>query len=180
MRVPWCVARSVSDVLLFPPPGNKVAKILVVAFVLVLGIAPVATAVTVSYATASSPQFTSGYNSQARSYGTWSVYDTGFGSAYSGLNARYKLTNSDNHQAYVVLATTAKKRTSSASASTSQHSSHEHSVSSAWRSFSLAPWSYLRLPSAGVTDAKGSIKTCLDIPLRPDKCSSAKTISRAI
>ena len=91
------------------------------------------------------------------------------------MNSKYKFTDADNHSVFVVLTTTAKSVNTGKTASGVDESSRENNVLGSWSTFSVAPWRNLYLPTAGNITASGKIKTCLDIPARPDSCSASVT-----
>ena len=146
------------------------------ALLLLTAIAPLASAVTRTYALSSQPQSVSGHGSNAKSYGTWLGKDRSATSFYTALDARYKYTDADNHTVYTKFDLSAEGRTSGATWNGGDASSHESIVSSSWRSFTSPAQIWDAMNTSGVIDATATVRTCLDIPLRPDTCSGGKTI----
>lgn len=147
-----------------------------VATTVTLGlVAPTASAVTKTYATSTTPQTVTGYSSTGESYGTWVGYDRTKTTIYTGLDARYKFVDADNHSIYTQFHLSAKGRTSGASWSGGDASSHESTVSSSWRSFSSKAQRMEPMNTAGTIDATVTVQTCLDIPWRRDTCSKTRT-----
>lgn len=148
----------------------------------VLGVvllAPAGSAVAVSYATLSSPQYVSGYDSWARTYGDWTASRASSTKVRSYVTAaRYRYFDADNHTTYINLRTA-----SPGSADLNTHSSHDNVSSGAWASFRTVPSTDL-YPSAlagAAVRVDATVQTCLDIPLRPDVCSAAsKTLGRSV
>lgn len=150
---------------------------MVTASVVVGLVAPTATAVTKTFATAASAQSVSAYSSTGKSYGTWVGYDRTDTTIYTGLDAKYKFVDADNHKVYTQFHLSAKGRTSGASWSGGDDSSHESTVSNSWRAFSSKAQRMEPMKTAGTIDATVTVHTCLDVPWRVDPCSTTKKIT---
>lgn len=167
----------------FVPNGRKpsivrrICSVLAAAAVVVGIVAPTASAVTKTYASSGAPQTVKGYGSTGKSYGTWVGYDRTETTIYTGLDAKYKFVDGDNHKVYTEFSLSAKGRTSGASWSGGDASSHESTVSSAWRSFSSQAQRMEPMKTAGTIDATVTVNTCLDVPWRIDPCSTTKKIT---
>ena len=136
-------------------------------------VGPAAGAVSIAYATKSSPQVAKGYGSTGKTYGNWSL-TKGTSSATSKIaGASYYLDNKDDHKVYVHLKTIA---------AIGNIGPHEKSSKSElgranhrWTRYKKLPthsYSVTTKPVKVRVDAL--VKTCLDIPSRPDVCSSGK------
>lgn len=163
--------------MMLPGSRRRLASTLLATALTVAIVIPTASAVTVTYAASSSPQTVTGYGSTGKSYGTWVAYDRTESTIYTGLTARYRFVDADNHKVYTEFDLSAKGRTSGASWSGGDQSSHESTVSGVWRAFSSPAQRMEAMNTAGVIDASASVRTCLDVPWRIDPCSSSKKIT---
>ena len=158
-------------------PMSKRRRVMAVIAV-VVGIAvcgPAAGAAAVAYATKSSPQVARGYGSTGKTFGSWTA-SKGSRTAISKIvDARYKLSNADDHKVYVHLKSIAAignlgpYEKASKSASGTRESGE-------WLAIASEPvhtYSVTMKPVTVRVDA--FIKTCLDIPSRPDVCSAGKS-----
>ena len=156
------------------PKRRRVMAVLAV----VVGIAvcaPAAGAAAVAYATKSSPQVARGYGSTGKTFGDWSA-SKGTRTAVSKISgARYKLNNADDHKVYVHLKSIAAignlgpyQKTSK-----SKNGTRESQKWLALKSQPVHTYSVTIKPVTVRVDA--FVKTCLDIPSRPDVCSAGKS-----
>jgi hypothetical protein len=151
---------------------NRRLTIATAVFISSCAVVPVASAVTMAFATSSSPQYVSGYGSWANAYGNWTgarISSTGFISRLS--SGYYKYFDADNHTVYVRL----QSNVSSIDGGDS-HSSHDNVYSSSYTSFRSLPSHSLQSPYTPSV-LRGNVWTCLDIPFRFDPCSSRATMS---
>lgn len=144
---------------------------------------PAGSAGAIVWATSSSSQYVSGYGSWARSYGNWdAVRKTNTSTSKTirsyATSAYYRYFDADNHSAYVALNTSVPSRDSGWA-----HSSHDNGyVPGTWLAFRSKPSVTLDIvPSfRGTLTVNAGIRTCLDIPFRPDSCSSTKYLSKYV
>ena len=156
-------------------PMSKRRRVMAVIAV-VVGIAvcgPAAGAAAVAYATKSSPQVARGYGSTGKTYGNWSL-TKGTSTATSKITgASYYLHNKHDHKVYVHLKSIA--AVGNIGPHEKQSKSQLGTRENRWTAFQTLPthtYSVTRKPVTVRVDAL--VKTCLDIPLRPDVCSSGK------
>ncbi|ASR56544.1 hypothetical protein CBP52_17200 [Cellulomonas sp. PSBB021] len=136
-------------------------------------IGPAAGAVTIAYATSSSPQVAKGYGSTGKTFGNWSL-TKGSSSAVSKITgAYYYLDNKDDHKVYVHLKSIAAigNLGPHQKSSKSQLGKQNH-IWTRYKSLPVHTYSVTMKPVKVRVDAL--VKTCLDIPSRPDVCSSGK------
>lgn len=130
------------------------------------------------YASASSPQFVSGYGSWAKTYGTLKVSRLSNTSARVSLvSTYYKYYDSYDHKVYVSMQYKADKPMGSAGGAETNHGNLYRGV---WTVFGTLPskvaWS--ESSAKKLHTIEGSASTCLDIPARFDPCAGAsKTFS---
>lgn len=144
-----------------------------------LGITSATAALGASYATSSAPQTVSGYGSTARSYGNWKASRISASQVRSQLTtAYYKYTDAHNHTVYVKMDT----QVAPGSGSINNATSHDNIVSGSWTAFRSRPSATLwPATQGGTAEVQAVIVTCLDIPARPDVCSSgSKTLSSRV
>ena len=171
----------------FARPGNTgevkvihklsgATRILLVTLAMVAVITPAASAVTKDFATTSSPLSTTGYGSTAKSYGTWTIEDRGYGSTYTAIWANYKYTDAADHTVFSTVNVSVTLRSNGSKFSRYLETSHDNTVTAAWTVYREQDWSDIAMSSSGLADATGNAKVCLDVPWRTDPCTS-KTIT---
>ena len=156
------------------PMPRRRRVIAVVAVVLGIAVAgPAAGGAAVAYATKSAPQVARGYGSTGKSYGNW-VAEKGTAKATSKVTGSwYWLDNADDHKVYVHLKSIAAIGNLGPyeKASASENGAKVRT----WTRYSSLPvhtYSVTQKPVRVRVDAL--VKTCLNIPARPDVCSSGK------
>ena len=158
-------------------PMSKRRRVMAVIAV-VVGIAvcgPAAGAAAVAYATKSTPQVARGYGSTGKTYGNW-LAEKGSKSATSKVaGAEYWLHNVDDHKVYVHLTSVAAIGNLGAQQKVSQ--SQNGTKQKAWTRFSSLPVHTYSVTAKPVTVRIDAwVKTCLNIPSRPDVCSSGRSL----
>lgn len=154
-------------------PSPARAGVLCLTIVAVAGITSATAALGVSYASSGAPQTVSGYGSTARSYGNWQASRLSASQVRSQLtSAYYKFVDADDHTAYVRMDT----QVAPGSASIGNGTSHDNVVSGSWSAFRSRP-SVTLWPSTqgGVVTVQAVFVTCIDVPARPDVCSSGSS-----
>lgn len=144
---------------------------------------PAGSAASVAWASASKPLRVDGYGSWSETYGNWeAVRKTNTSTSKTirsyASTAFYRYFDADDHTTYVALNTSVPSRDTG-----SAHSSHDNSYrAGTWFAFRTRPSVTLEIDPRfrGTLTVNAGIRTCLDIPFRPDSCSSTKYLSKYV
>lgn len=162
----------------FAMPGKRSWMLAAVATAIAVA-APAAGAVATAYASSSSPQTVSGYGSNAKTYGDWSVAK-GSASVRSQLSGvRYRFVNADDHGVYVKLVSGAQTLEGAALGTQGETSSSTGRAEGGWFALTGLPSHTFQVPAAyrpGKVRVDAAVRTCLSVPWRVDPCSSEKSL----
>lgn len=148
-----------------------------VMLILILGGAP---SYAVVFASSGSPITVAGYGSTGSVYGSWDAVKSGSQGVRSSITAAaYKFSDADNHKIYVTMSTNCSGGGYNYCAGVAE-SNHANTPSSTWISFASKPSRTYTAILSGSVPVTGTMRACLDIPLRPDGCSSPSVVSKTL